>query len=181
MQETVRIVRMQGRDALAQGLVPGIEAVLFATAARVYPEGPERDAFREKWLGRFLDCERDVLLVALGAQDAVAGYLVGTFDNAAESPRFLDMPHFREHFSAQCAQYPAHLHINLLAQHRGKGLGAQMIDRFGGLVRQAGLPGMHVTTGRGMRNVAFYLRNGFSECGTFQRNGGAMLFLGRRV
>lgn len=171
---------MNGAEAARRGVVAGIERIFFATAARVYPDGPEREAFREKWLGRFLDCERDVLLVARDGPDRVAGYLVGTLDNAATSPRFLDMPHFREHFSAQCAEFPAHLHINLDEDYRGAGIGSEMIATFGRCVREAGLPGLHVTTGQGMRNVSFYRRNGFIEIAALQRNGGTMLFLGRR-
>lgn len=181
MSKSVRIERMTGKDAEARGLMPAIEAIFFATAARTYVAGAERDAFIERWLGRFLACERDVLLVALDPAGAVAGYLVGTFDNAAASPRFADMPHFREHFADLCADYPAHLHINLGADHRGAGLGTRMVHLFAELVREAGLPGMHVTTGRGMRNVGFYLRCGFAELGVLERNGGAMLFLGRAV
>ncbi|RTL63830.1 MAG: N-acetyltransferase [Hyphomicrobiales bacterium] len=176
----MRIERMSGREAAARGLIAGIEAIFFATAARPYPEGPERDAFLEKWLGRFLAAPDDVLLVALDG-DQVVGYLVGTFENAAVSPRFRDMPHFRENFVRQCALYPAHLHINLHAEYRSAGLGARMLDIFAGLVAEAGLPGMHVTTGRGMRNVGFYLRCGFVEAGSLERAGGVMLFLGRRV
>lgn len=172
---------MAARDAEIGGLIPHIERIFFATAARTYPEGPERDAFREKWLGRFLDCSRDVLLVAQGADESVAGYLVGTLDNAAESERFLDMPHFRDRFAAECAQYPAHLHINLDAAYRGRGLGSRMLDAFADCVHDAGLPGLHVTTGKGMRNVGFYLRNHFTEIAALERGGGAMLFLGRRV
>lgn len=178
--QRVRIERMSGAEAAARGLIPGIEAIFFATAARPYPHGPERDAFLEKWLGRFLAADGDVLLVALDG-DHVVGYLVGTFENAALSRRFLDMPHFKDNFARQCALYPAHLHINLHAEYRGAGLGARMIEVFAGLVREVGLPGMHVTTGQGMRNVGFYLRCGFVEAGRLERAGGTMLFLGRHV
>lgn len=177
----VGIERLSGRDARRRGLEPQIDAIFFATAARVYPEGPERTAFREKWLGRFLDCERDVLLLALAENGRVAGYVVGTLENAADSVRFADMPHFREHFAAACAAFPAHLHINLAAEFRGRGIGARLIDAFAGIVREAGLPGLHVTTGRGMRNVGFYLGRGFREIAALERDGGAMLFLGLKV
>lgn len=179
MFNRVRIVRLTGAEAEARGYIPGIENVFFATAARVYPAGAERMAFRERWLGRFLDNPADPLLLALGPEDEVAGYLVGTLENAAESPRFADMPHFREVFSGQCASYPAHLHINLAAPYRGAGVGSALIDRFAQIVRAAGLPGLHVTTGQGMRNVRFYLANGFHEAGSWSREGGVMLFLGR--
>jgi len=175
----VKIERMSGAEALRRGLVPAIDAIFFDTAARTYEQGPERDAFRERWLGRFLDHPPDPLLVASTATGEVAGYLVGTLENAAESPRFHDMAHFRTEFRAQCARFPAHLHINLAAPFRGRGIGARLVADFAAIVSAAGLPGLHVTTGRGMRNVGFYLANGFQEVGAWQREAGAMLFLGR--
>lgn len=181
MTDEIRIERLNGALASARGLMPEIDAIFFGAAARTYPQGPERDAFRERWLGRFLTASDDPLLLAFGASGEVAGYLVGTLVNAAESPRFLDMPHFRDEFSRACREYPAHLHINLAPRFRGQGIGARLVGDFVDIVRSAGLPGVHVTTGRGMRNVGFYLANGFSEIAAWTRDPGVMLFLGRRV
>lgn len=177
----IRIERLSGVQATARGLVPGIDDIFFGSAARAYPPGDERAAFRERWLGRFLSTPGDPLLLALTPSGAVAGYLVGTLENAAESPRFHDMPHFREVFAAPCREYPAHLHINLAPQYRSQGIGARLVDAFADIVRGAGLPGLHVTTGQGMRNAGFYLANGFAEIAAWNRGGGVMLFLGRKV
>jgi GNAT superfamily N-acetyltransferase len=40
--------------------------------------------------------------------------------------------------------YPAHLHINLQRGHRGQQLGRQLVEKFFGQVREAGLNGIHV-------------------------------------
>lgn len=178
MQDGVRIERMTGSDAEARGYRPAIDAIFFGSAVRRYAPGRERDAFREKWLGRFLDCPSDILLLAFTAEGRVAGYLVGTLENAASSPRFLDMPHFREHFAEACAAFPAHLHINVAPDSRSAGVGARLIEEFRAIVAKAGLPGLHVTTGRGMRNVGFYRRCGFREVASLERNGADMVFLG---
>lgn len=177
----IRIEAMSGADAARRGLVPQIDAIFFGAAARQYPPGPERDAFRERWLGRFLDKDEDPLLLALTPAGEVAGYLVGTLENAAQTPRFQDMPHFREVFAAACQDYPAHLHINLAPQFRGRGIGSGLVGQFAQIVRTAGLPGLHVTTGQGMRNVGFYLANDFCQIAAWPRETGVMLFLGRRV
>jgi GNAT superfamily N-acetyltransferase len=179
--DEIRIERLTGAEASARGLIPQVDAIFFGAAARTYPPGPERDAFRERWLGRFLLAPEDPLLLAISPTGDVAGYLVGTLENASESPRFRDMPHFREEFSAACREYPAHLHINLAPQFRGRGLGARLVQSFSDIVGAAGLPGLHVTTGQGMRNVGFYLDNGFSQIAAWKREAGVMLFLGRRA
>lgn len=177
----IDIETLTGAQAAQRGLIPAIDEIFFGAAARTYPAGPEREAFRERWLGRFLANPHDPLVLALAGTGRVAGYLVGTLENAADSPRFQDMAHFRERFSEACRQFPAHLHINLAPPFRGRGIGPLLVDRFAGIVRAAGLPGLHVTTGRDMRNVGFYLRNGFQEVAAWEREAGTMLFLGRPV
>lgn len=181
MHKAVVIEQTTGADAQSRGLIPAIEAIFFGAAARSYAPGPEREAFRARWLGRFLDCPRDPLLLAIAPDGRIAGYLVGTFDDAARSERFLDMPHFREHFAGACARFPAHLHINLAPEFRNLGIGSRLVDSFVDLVRAVGLPGLHVTTGDGMRNIRFYLANGFAEVGRWPRADGPMVFLGRPV
>ena len=63
-------------------------------------------------------------------------------------------------------RFPAHLHINLAAAFRSQGIGAQLIEAFAGHAKRAGAPGMHAVTGKGMRNVRFYIRCGFTERAT---------------
>lgn len=179
-EQDLGIVRMAPEEARARGLMPGIEHVFFASAARSYEAGPERDAFLERWLGRYLGGE-DCLLVGLTAEDFVWGYLVGTLDNAAESDRFSDLAYFRAHFVEACRRFPAHLHINLDAAYRSRGLGALLIAQFADYARAGGAAGMHVVTGKGMRNVRFYEACGFSEVAHVSSNGRELLFLGRKL
>jgi GNAT superfamily N-acetyltransferase len=73
------------------------------------------------------------------------------------------------------------LHINLAATFRSQGIGASLIEAFGERARQAGAPGMHAITGKGMRNVGFYTRCDFTERATAQWNGRQIVFLGREV
>jgi GNAT superfamily N-acetyltransferase len=163
-------------------LLAQVDAIFFAAAARTYILGPEREAFRERWLGRYLDAPGDPLFLALaGQEERVAGYLAGTLENAATSARFADDPRFRTDFAQACAEFPAHLHINVCETDRGKGLGAALIEAFGNLARAAGVGGMHVITGAGMRNVGFYRRCGFLEQARAVSNGQELVFIGRRL
>ncbi len=163
-------------DLLAQ-----VEAIFFEASVRTFEPGPERDAFRERWLGRYLQGGSDVVLLALAAEDRVAGYLVGALEDPAKSPRFADISYFRDHFADLCRQFPAHLHINLAPAFRSRGIGARLIEAFAAHAAAAGAPGLHVVTGRGMRNVGFYARCGFLECGSAAWNGREIVFLGREL
>jgi len=65
---------------------------------------------------------------------------------------------------AHAAEYPAHLHIDLLPELQGQGLGRQLIDALIGALRAAGVSGVHaVSFAENTGAVAFYRRLGFSE------------------
>ena len=162
-------------------LMAQVEAIFWQTSARRYPPGHERDAFRERWLGRYLQGGSDVVLVALADEATVAGYLVGALEDPAVHTRFAAIGYFRSDFAALTARFPAHLHINLDAAHRSRGIGAQLIAVFADHARRVGAPGMHVVTGKGMRNVGFYSRLGFTERAAADWNGRTILFLGREL
>jgi GNAT superfamily N-acetyltransferase len=162
-------------------LVAQVEAIFWQTSARTFAPGPERDAFRERWLGRYMRGGSDVVLLALADADTVAGYLVGALHDPAEQPRFADIGYFRTDFAALTKRFPAHLHINLAADFRGRGIGAALIEAFAARAKRADAPGMHAVTGKGMRNVGFYTRCGFTERAAALWNGSQIVFLAREL
>jgi GNAT superfamily N-acetyltransferase len=176
----LRIVHVPERG-LYPSLLQQMEAIFFATSVRVWPPGPEREAFRERWLGRYLRGETDIALLALKARNRVAGYLVGALENPAEQARFADIGGLRSDFAELCRRFPAHLHINLAAEFRNMGVGGRLIEAFADRAAAAGAVGMHVVTGEGMRNIGFYARCGFSERARAVWNGRKVLFLGREL
>jgi GNAT superfamily N-acetyltransferase len=178
--EQVRIVRLAGPECPPRMLAQ-IDTILIETSVRPPPSGPEREAFRERWLGRYLRGGTDVVLLALAGEDTVAGYLVGALEDPAKQERFADIGYFRTHFAELTRRFPAHLHVNLGEPFRGRGIGARLVEEFAVTARQAGAPGMHVVTGRGMRNVRFYERCGFIERGSAPWKGGEVVFLGRAL
>lgn len=158
-----------------------MERIFFEASGRTFTPGPERDAFRERWLGRYLSDPGDVVLAALDAQHNVVGYLVGAVENPAEQHRFSDISYFRQDFRDLCRLYPAHLHINIAPQFRNRGVGGQLIAAFATRAAASGAPGMHVVTGKGARNIGFYRRCGFDELRGATWNGSEVVFLGRRL
>ena len=176
--EQIRIVTL-GSSEPSPHVLAQVDAIFFEASIRKLEPGPERDAFRERWLGRYLRGGTDVALLALMGDETVAGYLVGALENPALQDRFADIAYFRTDFADLCRQFPAHLHINLAPAFRNRGTGARLIEAFADTARRVGAPGMHVVTGRGMRNVRFYERCGFTERGSAMRNGGQSVFLGR--
>jgi GNAT superfamily N-acetyltransferase len=179
-QPQLRIVRATGAP-LAEPVRRQIEAIFFEASGRTFAPGPERDAFRERWLGRYLDSGSDEVFLALAGDDTLAGYAVGDLEDPSGQARFDDIAYFRAEFASLCRQYPAHLHINLAPAFRGRGIGARLIEAFAERARAAGVPGLHVVTGEGMRNVRFYQRCGFAERGRATWNGRPIVFLGREL
>jgi GNAT superfamily N-acetyltransferase len=180
LSATVSIIEWRPGDAAAP-LLAQINEIFWEASARAFPPGPERDAFRDRWLGRYMHGGSDVVLLAISAEATLAGYLVGAMEDPSQQARFDDLPYLRQEFAHLAVRFPAHLHINLAAAFRGRGIGARLIEAFAERARRAGAPGMHVVTGKGMRNVTFYLRCGFVELAAAPWNGGTILFLGKSL
>jgi GNAT superfamily N-acetyltransferase len=162
-------------------LLAEIDAIFFeASATKSFASAEERDAFRKRWLGRYLTHYPAQAYLALAPDGTVAGYLVGSLDDPARTPLFSDIGYFAS-FAALTAEYPAQLHVNLAPGWRGQGIGSRLVEAFAHDARRAGARGVHVVTARGMRNVGFYMANGFHEAGALQSNGRDLVFLARSL
>jgi GNAT superfamily N-acetyltransferase len=163
-------------------IVARLDEIFFASSAtQTFADEAARAAFRERWLGRYLaqDAQHAYLAVVDpgGEVEDVAGYLVGSLDDPAQAQRFADLGYFRD-MAHLTARYPAQLHINLAPEWRGQGIGRELVAAFCTHAKGAGVPGVHVFTSRGMRNVRFYADCGFSEVGASAWNGREILMLG---
>lgn len=59
--------------------------------------------------------------------------------------------------------YPAHLHIDLLPEAQGQGLGRRLVGVLADALRERGIPGLHLTAGATNAGaIAFYERIGFT-------------------
>lgn len=159
-------------------LTAGLDAIFFeASNTKSFACAEERADFRHRWLGRYFDDFPEWAFVARDRAGEVAGYLVGSVVDPAKDPRFEDVAYFTL-LAAETARYPAHLHVNVRADLRGSGLGARLVAAFLADARCAGVPGVHVVTSEGARNIRFYLANGFSHVRTFRVGDKRLVMLG---
>jgi GNAT superfamily N-acetyltransferase len=156
-----------------------MDAILFEGSAIPTLASPAaRAAFRERWLGRYLAHSPDEVFLACGADGHVVGYLVGCLEDPAHEEHFKDLSYFAD-FAELTRRFPAHLHINLKAAFRNRGIGAKLIEAFATHAAVAGVSGMHVVTGGGARNVTFYRRCGFEPLASTEWSGKQLVLLGR--
>jgi ribosomal protein S18 acetylase RimI-like enzyme len=67
-----------------------------------------------------------------------------------------------EEMQAYVADYPAHLHIDLLPEGQGQGKGRELMERFWQELRHVGATAVHLGVGRSnKRAVGFYKKLGF--------------------
>ena len=73
--------------------------------------------------------------------------------------------------------YPSHLHINLLPQLRGAGIGRRLMERWLATVREMGSRGAHLAVGAGTRRaIRFYRACGFRELERASREASAAVW-----
>lgn len=176
LDEELRSGRFTEQEANA-----ALDEIFFEASGTKHFDGAEdRLAFRERWLGRYLAHDRHWFYLALSELGEIAGYLAGSLDDPARTRRFADIGYFSD-IEALTEDYPAHLHVNLAPRFRSRGWGERLIERFVADAARAGAPGVHVVTGRGVRNVRFYVANGFSEVGVIAWRGRELVVLGRKL
>ncbi|MGQ0672265.1 MAG: GNAT family N-acetyltransferase [Hyphomicrobium sp.] len=162
-------------------LEAGLDRVFFASSATTsFASENARAAFRERWLGRYLAHFPTQAFVASTGNCDVVGYIVGSLYDPARLPLFADIGYFQD-FAATTPHYPAQLHVNLLPEWRGHGIGARLLETFVEDAARAKAPGVHVVTTRGMRNVRYYAANGFAEVASTFWNGRELIMLGRKL
>ena len=158
-----------------------LDAIFFeACGTKSFVSKEARVAFRERWLGRYLRTYPEWVYLAIGNHEVVEGYLLGCLDDPAQTPMFSDIGYFQD-LAALTARFPAQLHVNLAPSARGQGVGSQLVSSFVSDAQKAFCPGVHVVSGRGLRNVGFYERNGFREEGQVTWNGRELVFLAQAL
>ena len=162
------------------------------------------DLMPDLFAGPYVHLEPDLAFV-LDAGTGAVGYVVGTADTAAfvRAYRRVWLPRHAERYPVppssprtseeemialhhrpermlltELADYPAHLHVDLLPAYQGAGHGRALIATFLAAAARAGAPAVHVgMVTANTRARGFYDRLGFVEIPV--RNAGPVTFLGR--
>lgn len=103
-------------------------------------------------------CERDWYPVLR------ARYPLPPAENTSADAEMIRQIHheFKEH--PDLTAYPAHLHIDLLPEAQGHGLGRQMMAALLNRMRELGVPAVHLGVGaRNTNAIAFYEHIGFQK------------------
>ena len=150
------------------------------------------DFMPDVFAGPYLALEPELAFVVDDGR--VVGYVLGTADTerwaAGHRTRWLptvadryplvtppttkqdeltDLLHHPEHnVHPELAGFPAHLHIDLLPSHQGRGLGRLLIRRFLATLRERGVPGVHLGVAPDNTSaLAFYRHLGLREVAVF--------------
>lgn len=172
-----------------------------------YQDDP--DALARIFVGPYLAYEPELALVVEDAQ-GVCGYALGALDSHAFYRRYdaewrprlcaeFPMPegdpaawtrtqqvhswyHKPDYYCPEpYAEYPSHMHIDLLERARGQGLGRRMMEQVMDLLRARNSPGGHL--GVSILNrpaLAFYLRLGFQELARVGTPTDGCVYLGQK-
>lgn len=156
-----------------------LDLIFFASSAtRSFADDGERAAFRERWLGRYLDDFARHAFLAVDRAGGIVGYVVGALSDPAGDARFQDIGYWHR-FADLTDRYPAHLHINVAPGARDSGIGGRLIEAFAAHARVHGCRGVHVVTGARSRNLSFYTRHGFAHGREIVWNGVPIVLLHR--
>jgi ribosomal protein S18 acetylase RimI-like enzyme len=166
-------------------------------------------SFTRVWLASYIEREPQSLFVAL-YNGVVVGYLSGCVDsrdfpsvqqlrrrNALRYGLYLrpaTAPYFwrllRDAVSVHgdsgpvvdLSRWSSHLHMNLLPEARGLGVGCQLLETFFDYLKASGSTGCHLgTVAENTAAVAFFEKNGFSRLGQITPVHGLRDMQGRRL
>ncbi|GAA3866644.1 GNAT family N-acetyltransferase [Streptomyces sedi] len=183
---TIRGYRPGDRDALSDICVRTAHAGGDATGRYREPE-----IFSAIFATPYAELEPDLVFVADNGERAI-GYIVGTADSTRFYRRFMEhwlptvadrfplpagpvegvddgLRHLLHHADSMlvpeiAADYPAHLHIDLLPEGQRRGLGRRLMAAFTDALRERGVRGLHLSMNpRNTDARAFYDRLGFVE------------------
>ena len=128
----------------------------------------------------YIECEPENCFVAVNENDEVAGYIYCAENYAEYQKRFNEiflpkvkalgyfkwkasLSSYRLH-AKYAAEYPAHLHIDILESYQRKGLGSKLVDTLKAHLAAKRIGGLMLTVGGSNElGINFYKKYGFTE------------------
>lgn len=182
--DEINIVDLSSVTLTAERLAE-LDEIFFTSSARTsFADDDDRQSFRQRWLGFYINDAAALNLVAVDASDRIVGYILSaTAELKAGKPRdpLETVRGYKPDWSDHVARFPAHLHINLLENHRGLGIGEKLVAKLCERLAQNTTKGVHLLTSANSRNVRFYEKCGFSEQARSSDAENAVVFLARRL
>ena len=151
IQKLSEIGADQSNQALEQA-----RKIFYQSSTRThFADRDEKAQFEFRYFGVYCKNPQQVFLAF--SNESVIGYLVGT---EVTTPEHYQLNPYLESFKEIITQkFPAHLHINLSPETRGKGVGSRLLESFEAALRERNIPGVHLVTSSSARNLSFYERN----------------------
>lgn len=173
-----------------------------------YREDP--DALGRIFVGPYLKFEPDFSLI-LEDPLGICGYALAAFDSRTFFERYEkewrpqltsefpaptgDPPswtrvqnvyswyHHPDYFTPEpYAEYPSHMHIDLLPRAQGRGFGRRMMEQLMAKLREGGSPGTHLgVSGSNIPAQAFYKKLGFRELVRTGAGHEEVIYMGRKL
>jgi ribosomal protein S18 acetylase RimI-like enzyme len=186
VSQSIRSVRTADRDAVYEICLRTSDAGDDGSHLYTDPELPGH-----VWAGQYVAFEPEHGFVVADDDDQAIGYILGARDSRALEARLERewWPGLRRRYplestraavgdrvavhlihhpfltdDAIVAEYPSHLHIDLLPAAQGQGHGRRLVERLATSLHDAGSRGVHLgVSQRNDRAVSFYRHLGFDE------------------
>lgn len=156
-----------------------IREIFFASSSvKTFSSEEKKENFFKKWCGDYKTYYPDEFFLLM-EDDRVLGYLSGVMNSSflifkIETPGFLVFEDLFEKF-------PAHFHINLHPDERGRGAGSILVEYYFDFLRSKKIKGVHIVTSPDAKNIYFYKKLLFSFVDTREYNQRELLFMGRSL
>ncbi|MGE3974002.1 MAG: GNAT family N-acetyltransferase [Bdellovibrionales bacterium] len=159
-----------------------LEEIFFLSSVKTQFSSPEeKKNFFHKWTEYYFQSEPQHIYLAIDDQGQLLGYLMGCVSSYGASEFYEKRNPGYALFQDLFDSYPAHLHINCHPRSRGQGAGKKLVEHFVKELALAKIPGLHIVTASGARNVQFYRNCGFDFEEQRLLNKVPLLFMGRKI
>ena len=159
--------------------VDGVKAICLALADEEWKNNPLfAGALQDVFCRYYIEKEPENCFVAVDETDQIKGYVLGAKDFETYASDFVEDivkksqnpvtqamgPSSMEAIAPFSKDYPAHLHIDLLPECQGQGVGRMLLDTLAKHFRKQGIPGLLLDVAKDNTGaIAFYEKCGFSQ------------------